>query len=89
MQLKKIYGGQEAALDTSQAQREKREEIRQTKLEIQEIQGKVKVMLMKQKEREKKIKGKHERLIEISERMRNMQEVIRMKKIEEKKDIDR
>ena len=28
-------------------------------------------------------------MIEISERMRNMQEVIRLKKIEEKKEIDR
>lgn len=42
----------------------------------------------KQREKEKRLKERHEHLIEIQERQRDMQEVIRLKKLEERKEID-
>lgn len=89
VQLKKIHGGQEAALDSSAEQRVKREEIRALKEKLQHDQQKLKGVQHKQRERDKKIKDKHEQLIEIQERTRNMNEVLRLKKIEEKREIDR
>lgn len=88
MQLKKIHGGQEAALDTTQEQKIKREDIRVIKEDIQKINAKVRTLVQKQKDREKKIRDKHALKIEHYERCRNMQEVLRLKKIEEKKEID-
>jgi predicted RNase H-like nuclease (RuvC/YqgF family) len=41
MQLKKIHGGQEAVLDTTHQQKEKREEIREMKDEIQALNNKI------------------------------------------------
>lgn len=56
--------------------------------EIQKQQTQVRTIQTKQREKEKRVKEKHEQLIEIQERQRKMQEVIRMKKLEERKEID-
>lgn len=42
----------------------------------------------KYREREIKIQDKHEQIIEYRDRCRDMQEVLRLKKLEEKNEID-
>lgn len=88
MQLKKIHGGQEAVLDTSQQQKAKREDIRVIKEEIQAFNQKTRTIGNKHREREIKIKDKHDQIIEYRDRCRDMNEVLRLKKIEEKNEID-
>ena len=88
MQLKRIHGSQEAVLDSSQAQKEKREQIREIKEEIQKLNANVRHINNKAREKQKKVNDRHESVIEVQERCRNMQEVLRLKKIEEKAEID-
>ena len=56
--------------------------------EIQKQQTQIRMSQNKQREKEKKLKERHEAVVEINERTRNMQEVIRLKKLEERKEID-
>ena len=88
MQLKRIHGGQEAVLDTTEQQKEKKEDIRRVREDIQNQQTGLRSIQNKQREKDKRIKDRHKELIEIQERQRNMQEVIRLKKLEERREID-
>lgn len=85
--LKKLFAQQEAMLDSSQAQKQKREEIKQTKDKIQELTLHLRHLDKKQRKNDKKIKEKHDFVVEYKDRIRSMNEILRIKKVQDRKAV--